>query len=187
MKRLLTLFTLFSALSASAQTGTNPNYMTTKSVIALNAGYEYFSYHGGELGLAYAKYSHSGRMSYGKGYGVSGVIIVDTVSAYGGKISGWMNGGSYHISLGGWVGFFMNENGNTLRICPQVGFGSKRWRVNYGYSYGVLNNDFKPANTHTISLNFLVDLHTLKSGELGADRNMKKKKKNTPGYQHIGD
>ena len=88
-----------------------------------------------------------------------------------------MTGGAYHISLGAWTSFLMNKNGSSLRVCPQIGVGSKRWRVCYGFDYGVINNDFAPSNSHTVSLNILVDLFTLKRGELGADKRLSKKKK----------
>lgn len=177
MKKLLILSSLFFSIFSSAQVGTNQNYITSKSVLVLNAGYEYFRYHGMELGIAHSKYSRAGQMSYGKGFGLSGEIIIDTVSSYGPKISCWMNGGYYHISLGAYAGYFFSRNGNTLRICPQIGFGSKRWRINYGYSFALTGNEFLPANTHTISLNILVDLLTLKHNELGADKTMQKPKR----------
>jgi hypothetical protein len=177
LKKLILAFQFFIGISCFGQIGTNPNYMTSKSVIALNAGAGFFKYYDVELGFAYAKYTHSGQMRYGRGYGISGMVVVDTIPCYGPKLQCWMNGGSYHISLGAWTAFLMNSRGNSLRVCPQVGFGSKRWRVNYGYSFAVTGGDLLPANTHTVSLNILVDLLTLKRGELGADRTMQKKKK----------
>jgi hypothetical protein len=157
--------------------GTNPNYITSKTVLALNTGVQFFKFPGVELGLAHAKYSRSGHMSYGKGYGISGVVLVDSEPAYGPQISAWMTGGSYHICLAASAGFFFNKNGSTFRACPQIGFGDKRWRVTYGYSFAITGSDFLPANTHTVSFNMLFDLKKLKNRELGADKTMQKKKK----------
>lgn len=176
MKKVCVLFFFLLWLGANAQVGTNPNYEISKSVIALQGGYQYFRYHGIELGLAHARYSRSGKMSYGRGFGLSGEIFADSVPAYGPKISAWMCGGGYHISLGANAGYYLNRNGSTLRICPQVGVGGKRWRVNYGYSFALTGADFLPANTHTISVNVLLDLFTLEARELGADKTMQKKK-----------
>jgi hypothetical protein len=177
MKKLPSFLLFVFPFFAGAQVGTNPNYITSKTVLALNTGAQFFRYPGVELGLAYAKYSRSGHMSYGKGYGISGVVLVDSVPAYGPQISAWMTGGSYHICLAASAGFFLNKNGSTFRACPQIGFGDKRWRVTYGYSFAITGQDFLPANTHTVSFNLLIDVLKLKNRELGADKTLQRQKK----------
>ena len=186
IKRSLILPLLLLCSGTFAQIGTNPNYMTSRSVIALDAGYEYFKYHGMQLGIAKAKYSKQGKMVYGKGFGLAGEILIDTIAAYGPKLSCWMNGGVYHLSFGAWTAYYFSQAGSSFRACPQIGVGSKRWRVNYGYSFSITGRELQPFVTHTFSLNILVDLFTLKTGELGADKSVSKKKKRKNGYQNQG-
>jgi hypothetical protein len=174
--RFIVIFSCF-VIGVFGQTGTNPNYETSVSKLVVNTGYGFFTYHEAELGIGYARYSRSGRMDYGRGYGLSGMVVVDTVPCFGPKAEGWLNGGYYHLSFAAWSAYLITSKGGSLRVCPQLGFGGKRWRVNYGYSFAVTGSGFRPANTHTISFNILVDVLSLRSHELGADRTMQKKKK----------
>ena len=149
--------------------------MNLKTCLAIYLGYEYFTYHGASLGLAYARYAEVGGWKYGRGVSVSGAAIFDTTIAFGPQLSAWMCGGAYHVGFGGTAGYYINERGQaTFRVCPQLGAGGKRWRIFYGYSFSLLGTTMLTQYSSTVCLHWLFDVHTFKRNNLGTDKNLKR-------------
>lgn len=178
-KFLLFLFAAFSMADLAAQTGQpSKNYQTTKTVIAAHFGYQYFAYHGLELGLAHARYSKQGGLHYVRAYALAGeVVFSDSLTAFGPKAGIWITGGAAMLSLGASASYYINKNTGSLRARPEIGFGLKRFRLVYGYQFTLTEKDFLPVNApHIVTFSVLIDIKVLKRNQLGTDKPPKWKK-----------
>ncbi|MEW6469000.1 MAG: hypothetical protein AB1458_08760 [Bacteroidota bacterium] len=173
MKSALICFLLLAPAIGLYGQGGQPskNYKTSKTTLALHAGYQYFTYHGAELGLACARYSRQGGLHYVRACALAAeMIFSDSLNAIGPKASFWLSGGGARLSLGAAAICYINKSSSSLRLRPEVGFGLKRYRLAYGYNFALWGRDLLPLNPHVITFSFLFDLKVLKKNELGTDK-----------------
>ena len=175
MKNFFAPFLLiFASLSLFSQTGQpSKNYKTTKTTLAAHIGYQYYAFHGLELGFAHARYSKQGGLNYVRAWALAGEFIInpDSVNAFAPKASFWVTGGAYFLSIGASASYYINKSSASLRVRPEIGFGLKRFRLVYGYNFALIGNDFVPVNApHIVTFSVLIDLKVLNKNQLGTDK-----------------
>jgi len=181
LKKFIVIFFLFASGLLFSQTGQpSKNYQTTKTTLAAHIGYQYYAFHGVELGFAHARYSKQGGIGYVRAYAFAGELIFnpDSVMAFAPKASFWLTGGAYFLSMGASASYYINKSSSSFRIRPEIGFGLKRFRLVYGYNFALTGNDFVPVNTpHIVTFSALIDFKVLKRNQLGTDKGSKWKRK----------
>ncbi|WP_298513778.1 hypothetical protein [uncultured Kordia sp.] len=106
-----------------------------------------------EIGYFHYKKEDAGYGDAIKGYTISTEHYINKNYIIAPKIAGFSN--LWGINLGaGAVWYFDMEKNNSLRIRPEIGYGSERFKLTYGINMAITNKDMSNVSKHMFSATY---------------------------------
>lgn len=127
--------------------------------LSLLLGYNFWSNHFLEVGLAHNQLDVQGPHPFGFNYFLSTEIKIDNELVLGPKIGFWAGNG---FGMGVNIIYYTDFENSALRFRPEIGVGLSRFKIVYGYNLLLTNKDFDKINKSNISLMLLLQLKKIK-------------------------
>jgi hypothetical protein len=120
----------------------------------LLVGYNFWSNHYAELGIARSRLTFENHQPQGSNYFISSEIRLGNPFLLGPKAGFWVAGGAGGLGLS--AIYYTDLAEGAWRLRPELGIGLSRFKLAYGYNITLTNRGFEKVNKHTISLNVLI-------------------------------
>jgi hypothetical protein len=116
-----------------------------------------------EIGYFNYQSENAGYGDGGKGYSISTEHYINNNYIIAPKIAGFSN--IWGINLGtAVVWYFDMEKNNSLRLRPEIGYGSGRFKLTYGINIAITHKDMRNVSKHMVSAIYFLNFNRKAKG-----------------------
>lgn len=117
--------------------------------------------HGARETMFEIGYFNSKKENAGYGYGIKGYTIstehyINRNYIIAPKIAGFSNLWGINIGIGS-VWYFDMKKNNSLRLRPEIGYGSDHFKLTYGFNMAITNKDMPNVSKHMLSFVYFLN------------------------------
>lgn len=109
-----------------------------------------------EIGYFKHTWEYIGYGEGGKGYSISTEHYINDNYIIAPKIARFINAWGINMGVAG-VWYFDMEKNNSLRLRPEIGYGSKRFKLTYAFNMAITNKDIPNVSKHMVSAIYFVN------------------------------